>query len=183
MGESSVSRLSEAQRACLRLVMQGYEAKEIARQLNITPHAVVERLRAARRIVNAQSSREAARLLAAHEQDATYNRIGDNPLGIVPTPPLPPIMPSSNGSTGSAGAQPETQPEALRIQEEQAPYMFAPATPRMVFPLPFPTREHQRNDLTIVQTLVLVVGLTIALAVAGIASIALVDQLTHLRLS
>ena len=45
MAKSAVERLSAGQKDCLRLVLQGYEFKEIARLLGTSPGAINERLR------------------------------------------------------------------------------------------------------------------------------------------
>jgi DNA-binding NarL/FixJ family response regulator len=76
MAADPISKLSEAQKECLRLVHAGYEGKEIARLLELSPGAVVERLRAARRTLGVGSSREAARLLAGVDGANAYTRHG-----------------------------------------------------------------------------------------------------------
>lgn len=88
MNRQDVSALSEGQKACLRLVAAGLEAKEIARELDITLSAVNERLRAARELLGLSRSRDAARLLLESEGATDHKRIvakpfvvGDQPLG------------------------------------------------------------------------------------------------------
>lgn len=60
--------LTEGQKACLRLVVQHYTSKEIARTLGISPFTVDQRLDAARRKLNAASRKDAAKKFAALEQ-------------------------------------------------------------------------------------------------------------------
>lgn len=79
MDEVAFSRLNQRQRECLRLVYRNLEAKEIARELGLSPHTVVEHLRDARRVLGASRSMHAARMLAEYEQD---NRIGYEPVGV-----------------------------------------------------------------------------------------------------
>ena len=79
MDEMAFSRLNQRQRECLRLVYRNLEAKEIARELGLSPHTVVEHLRDARRVLGTSRSMHAARLLVEHEQD---NRLGYEPLGV-----------------------------------------------------------------------------------------------------
>ena len=92
MDDLAFSRLNQRQRECLRLVYRNLEAKEIARELGLSPHTVVEHLRDARRILGAQRSMQAARMLAEFEGD---NRIGYDPLGVTTAasfnngPPIP----------------------------------------------------------------------------------------------
>lgn len=73
---SDLSRLNERQKACLRLYYQGLEAKEIARELAISPNTVNQHLRDARRILGVARSVQAARLLAEAEG---HNRVGNDP--------------------------------------------------------------------------------------------------------
>lgn len=57
--------LSEGQKMCLRLVDDLHTSKEIARILGISPFTVDQRLDAARRKLNAESRREAAKIFAS----------------------------------------------------------------------------------------------------------------------
>jgi DNA-binding CsgD family transcriptional regulator len=79
MDDVAFSRLNQRQRECLRLVYRNLEAKEIARELGLSPHTVVEHLRDARRALGASRSMHAARMLIEYEQD---NRIGYDPVGV-----------------------------------------------------------------------------------------------------
>ncbi|MDB5675938.1 MAG: hypothetical protein JWM65_2920 [Sphingomonas bacterium] len=83
MDDVAFSRLNQRQRECLRLVYRNLEAKEIARELGLSPHTVVEHLRDARRALGASRSMHAARMLVEYEQD---NRIGYEPLGVTRQP-------------------------------------------------------------------------------------------------
>lgn len=60
-------RLSPAERQVLALLAKGHTTKSIAAAMNLSIHAVNERLREARRKTGAASSRELARRLAAQE--------------------------------------------------------------------------------------------------------------------
>jgi TonB family protein len=81
-----VDTLSDRELETLRLLGRGHEAKSIASALDVSVHTVNERLRAARRKLGASSSREAARLLLAHEARAEapnnfeYKKIGVDPM-------------------------------------------------------------------------------------------------------
>lgn len=57
------STLTEKEKQVLRLLVNGYDAKSMARHLGLSVHTVNERLREARRKMATSSSREAARLL------------------------------------------------------------------------------------------------------------------------
>lgn len=63
----SIERLTERQKACLRLVGQGYTSKEIGRLLAISPATVDNHVRAAVSSLRVDSRAEAARLLLAQE--------------------------------------------------------------------------------------------------------------------
>ncbi|KEO98729.1 hypothetical protein EH32_06380 [Erythrobacter litoralis] len=64
---NSTGRLTDREKDCLRLWLDHKTAKEIARELGISHHAVEKRLKSARTKLNVLSSREAARMLAEAE--------------------------------------------------------------------------------------------------------------------
>jgi DNA-binding CsgD family transcriptional regulator len=167
--------LSEKLKEVLRLTSRGYEAKEIAQELGISPHAVNERLRDARRKLGASTSKIAARQLAIVEGQPTYNRVVDKPIGV--EPPAPPMsFSSSSSNTGMA-----RRDGGFDLHEDQAPY-YADASQDWLqqMPLPFPTSGRPRNELTTLQTVGWVSGLALMLAFVGIAAIAIVNQLSQL---
>jgi DNA-binding CsgD family transcriptional regulator len=67
VGLQSVELLSDRQKEILRLVAKHYQAKEIARLLNISEHTVKTHTDEARRRLDVPTSRQAARLLAEYE--------------------------------------------------------------------------------------------------------------------
>lgn len=71
-----LARLTDAERAALRLLGQGHDTKSAAAALGISAHAVGERLREARRKLGVTSSREAARRLLAAESGLQEIRAG-----------------------------------------------------------------------------------------------------------
>jgi len=77
--------LTEKEKAALRLMGRGHDAKSMARHLGLSVHTVNERLREARRKMSVSSSREAARLLLDSERD-TPNSLGDKLLGEASAP-------------------------------------------------------------------------------------------------
>jgi DNA-binding CsgD family transcriptional regulator len=60
--------LTEGQKACLRLVDDHHTSKEIARILGISPFTVDQRLDAARRKLNAESRKEAAKIFSSFDE-------------------------------------------------------------------------------------------------------------------
>lgn len=75
--------LTEKEKQTLRLMLRGYDAKSLARHLDLSVHTVNERLRDARRKLQVSSSREAARLLLERE-GRTPELLGDMALGDAP---------------------------------------------------------------------------------------------------
>lgn len=73
--------LTARQKECLRYVLQGYQNKEIARQLGLSPETVKQHIAAAMKTLGASSRREAAHLLASAES-------GHPPLRVNPPPPV-----------------------------------------------------------------------------------------------
>jgi DNA-binding CsgD family transcriptional regulator len=65
--KDDLARLSEREKAVLRLLARGHDAKSAAQALGLSVHTVNERLRDARRMLGASSSREAARTLVEAE--------------------------------------------------------------------------------------------------------------------
>lgn len=65
MDEDALARVTEGQRACLRLVLHHMSSKEIARALGISRHTVDQRLKLAMRELGATSRVEAAKRFAA----------------------------------------------------------------------------------------------------------------------
>lgn len=72
---SELDKLNAGQRDCLRLVLAHLNSKEIARQLDISPHTVDQRLRTAMRILNAQSRFDAARKFAELDPQNPYQSL------------------------------------------------------------------------------------------------------------
>jgi len=176
MDEDRFDRLTDRQKECLRCVLQGLEVKEIARELGLSPSAVVERLRAARRALDVETSREAARLLAAHEHSDTNMRYGDMPPTLVDI--LYPLA-STVGSKDGTGAG-----EQVRLREVSAPFValdpYPTAVPRRL-PMPWRAKGTRCNDLTVSERLLASGSLTIAIAIgAAIILIAVVQLMTLL---
>lgn len=99
MAEESFS-ITAGQRAALLLVAQGYESKEIARQLGVGHHAIDKRIERAMRAMGTTDRKEAARMLLS-AADATYERTAYEPSDIaIPAPDA--IVPGSDGAGAMA---------------------------------------------------------------------------------
>lgn len=61
--------LTEKEKEALRLLLAGHDAKSSARELDVSVHTLNDRLRAARRKLGVTTSKEAARMLGAAEEE------------------------------------------------------------------------------------------------------------------
>ncbi|WP_420145350.1 LuxR C-terminal-related transcriptional regulator [Sphingobium sp.] len=82
--------LSEGEKQCLRLVAQGFNSKEIARQLQVSEHTVDQRVRTSLRKYGVPSRKEAARLFVSaaqlQPQSDTYQPLIYQPEPLAPDP-------------------------------------------------------------------------------------------------
>lgn len=91
--------LSEGEKQCLRLVAQGFNSKEIARQLHVSEHTVDQRVRTSLRKFGVPTRKEAARLfvsaLQPSAQTDTYQPLiyQPEPLASDPEPAPSPVQP------------------------------------------------------------------------------------------
>ena len=115
-----VGRLSPGQLDCLLLVDQHLSSKEIAAQLKISPHTVDQRIRGALQTLGVERRTQAARVVARHHEP--YQRlIHQSPHIEGPSPAV-----QSSG--------------AISIQIRHAD---------RAGPLPFATRSHPRNEMSV----------------------------------
>lgn len=144
--------LSPAERQVLALLAKGHTTKSVAAALNLSVHAVNERLREARRKTGAASSRELARRLAAQENwDKEIGVTGSDLPGAEPELPGA-VMTARRRSRNlvimsatvaaialaAIGMQIASTPTATRPTAASAP---TPATPRGTAKLdPYPAR-------------------------------------------
>ncbi|KQN37508.1 LuxR family transcriptional regulator [Sphingomonas sp. Leaf407] len=66
---AGIDTLTDKEKQTLRLIVRGHDVKSIAVTLDLSVHTINERLREARRKLAVSSSREAARLLLAAEEE------------------------------------------------------------------------------------------------------------------
>ncbi|NJS14598.1 MAG: DUF4019 domain-containing protein [Sphingopyxis sp.] len=92
---SGYQTLTEKEKLTLRLLVEGYDAKSMARHLGLSVHTINERLRDARRKMAVSSSREAARLLreieSDHPEKPVSKDLGDEPAGYPEEMPAAPV--------------------------------------------------------------------------------------------
>ena len=150
-----VSRLSPGQLDCLRLVDQHLSSKEIAAELNISPHTVDQRIRQALQILGVARRAQAARIVAQH--GGPYQRL------IHQSPHI-----EGCGSRGHPDAAVSKQiRHAGRAGEvggagfltEQRPASFWPS-----LQLPYATRSNPRNEMSVGQRLFWIAAIAIGAA-------------------
>ncbi len=128
-----VTKLSDAQCDCLRLVAEHRSSKEIARLLMISSHTVDQRLKRAASILAVESRFEAARMFASYEREngfaqPVYERL------VYQRPDLPLFNDSADIGVSANEQDPlDGSVEGTSLHEAQASYfsMFEPqAKPR-----------------------------------------------------
>jgi DNA-binding CsgD family transcriptional regulator len=164
-----VAKLSAGQLDCLRLVDQHLSSKEIAAELNISPHTVDQRVRGALHILGVERRSQAARLVSQHR--GPYQRLIHQPPHIEPDPSTAQPMGTVShqirhadraGGTGGAG-----------FITEQRSASFRPS-----LQMPFATRSNPRNEMSVGQRLLWIVLISTGAAfsagmyLAGLESLA-----------
>ena len=142
--DKRVARLSAGQLDCLRLVDQHLSSKEIAAELNISPHTVDQRIRGALQILGVERRSQAARLVA--RCSGPYQRLIHQSPHIEPEP----------GNRQPVGAVSHQIRHADRVggvgfsgfTTEQRPEQFRP-----FLQLPIATRSNPRNEMSVGQRL------------------------------
>ncbi|WP_019833043.1 helix-turn-helix domain-containing protein [Sphingomonas sp. PR090111-T3T-6A] len=166
MSDAAFDRLTEPQREALRLVARGFESKEIARILGISPYAVDTRVTRAVRILGATGRKEAARQLSAFEE-STYE-----PL--VYEPPYADIPPSPrHAEPDTTWVRQQETDRGNRMQEELALYIPPVRLSRKIKGWPFPTTGRPENDLSMAEIVIAVVIAAILCGVVGLGLISI----------
>jgi DNA-binding CsgD family transcriptional regulator len=143
-----VGRLSQGQLDALLLVDQHLSSKEIAVELGISPHTVDQRIRGALHVLGVERRAQAARMVA--QVQGPHQRLIHQPPHIVGG--------DSSGHPGSAvGIQIRHADRAggardLGFETEQRP-----GANWSSLPLPFATRSHPRNEMSVGLRLVWIV--------------------------
>jgi DNA-binding CsgD family transcriptional regulator len=119
--DDAVEKLTEAQREALRLVMAGYQSKEIARELGIGVDAVNKRLAAAKTVLGASTRFAAARQLTAFEAREGSHSLVSHSLAVEADAIAgPPFAPSTDEGWG------DEQPRRdHRVQETGGEYVVS----------------------------------------------------------
>ena len=135
-----VARLSAGQLDCLRLVDQHLSSKEIAAELKISPHTVDQRIRGALQILGVERRTQAARLVA--QVSGPYQRLIHQSPHI--EAPSAERHPEAAVSQQIRHADRAGEPRVAGFITEQS---TAPLWASL--PLPFATRSHPRNEMSV----------------------------------
>ena len=157
MGQSKISKLKEHEKAALRLLLRGFDAKSAAHHVGVTPNVINERLRSARQKLQVTSSKHAARVLAESE-NSNPNFLVHEEIGIV----RPPKTTAINPLPGTQA----TMTEDNSVREAQSVYGSSSSLPKPIFSVPFRKQGELENDLGKTQRLTAVGDLTVKLAAA-----------------
>lgn len=162
MNADQIAKLTDSQRAYLRLVLAHRSSKEIAQTFGISAHTVDKRIKEAMRILGVSSRIEAARILASSEPDHPGRGLGPQAPDLAETEEFQPsLVPGDKGSGSGSG----TTASAITLREDLADYGASYQEDRG-FPLPFPTQMRPNNNLSILQRTGWMIGLIIGLALA-----------------
>jgi DNA-binding CsgD family transcriptional regulator len=170
-----VERLSQGQLDCLRLVNEHLSSKEIAAELDISPHTVDQRIRGALHILGVERRSQAARIVAQHAgpYSGPYQRLihqsphieTDGSPGHPEAAVRPQIRHADRaGEAGGAG-----------FRTEQRAVAFGPS-----LPLPFATRSNPRNEMSVSQRLFWIVMIAIGAAFSAGMYLAGLESLSRL---
>ena len=164
-----VARLSTGQLDCLRLVNEHLSSKEIAAELNISPHTVDQRIRGALQILGVERRTQAARIVARH--CGPYQRLIHQPPYVEPGPST--VQPMGTVSNQIRHADRAGGAGAAGFITEQRPTSFRPS-----LQMPFATRSNPRNEMSVGQRLLWIVLISTGAAfsagmyLAGLESLA-----------
>jgi len=164
-----ISKLSAGQLEVLRLVDQHLSSKEIAVRLGISPHTVDQRIRTAIRILGVARRQDAARMVSQAEP---YQRLIHQAPHLDPAP----IGAEDDGAI-SYQIRHADRAEGIGVDggldtEQRA------SLPRSSLVLPWSTRSNPRNEMSIGQRLLWIVGIAIGASfsagmyLAGLESLA-----------
>ena len=147
----------------MRLVSPGFEIKLIARALNLSPDTVKVHLRHCRAKLAVSSSLAAARLLAEAEDRA-------DPAGVTPAKVIAGADASDDVSEATWGAVPQPAPDVVREAPASASNILDEG-PRDAM------AGGNRNGLSPLLRLTVIIALTVGLMLAIVAAPALYDSM------
>src|SRR5690242_5331067 len=164
-----VERLSTGQLDCLLLVDQHLSSKEIAGELNISPHTVDQRIRQALGILGVERRTQAARIVAQYR--GPYQRL------IHQSPYIPADLQSGHPEA-AVSHQIRHADRAGKVGEAGFLTEQRPASFRSSLQPPFATRSNPRNEMSVGQRLFWIAAIAMGAAfsagmyLAGLESLA-----------
>jgi DNA-binding CsgD family transcriptional regulator len=136
-----VARLTEGQLECLRLVDEHLSSKEIAVKLGISPHTVDQRIRQALQTLGVPRRAQAARIVAQHSEP--YQRLIHQAPYIETTPAAGEESGAVSNQIRHAGRAGEAWGNSGFHTEQKHELS------RSSLQLPFATRSHPRNEMSV----------------------------------
>jgi DNA-binding CsgD family transcriptional regulator len=164
-----VAKLTAGQLDCLRLVDQHLNSKEIAAELNISPHTVDQRVRQALATLGVERRAQAARIVAQYS--GPYQRL-------IHQSPYIPAEPQTDQPEAAVSHQIRHADRAGEIGEAGFLTEQRPASFRSSLQPPFATRSNPRNEMSVGQRLFWIAAIAIGAAfsagmyLAGLESLA-----------
>ena len=134
-----VAKLTRGQLDCLLLVDQHLSSKEISAELNISPHTVDQRIRVALQTLGVERRTQAARLVARHHEP--YQRLIHQSPHIERTPAAEQSVGAVSHQIRHADRAGEAGRPDLNTEQRAATWSS--------LPLPFATRSHPRNEMSV----------------------------------
>jgi DNA-binding CsgD family transcriptional regulator len=174
MSRSKVDRLTDGQRAVLRMVDRHMETKEIARELGIGPDGVNQRIKAAMRTLGVNKRRDAALILAEAEGAEAYQPLVYPPRTIADPAETATLAPSTENGR-------DREPASIgAMREDQAAFRALPQHRSGRFRLPLPVRGGTPGDLNALQRLGWIFGVMLLIAFAFGVFLAGMEALSRL---
>jgi DNA-binding CsgD family transcriptional regulator len=156
MQTSAAATLTDMQRQCLRRVLLHYSSKDIARELNVSPHTVDNHLKAAMQRLNATSRFDAARILAADEADIERRSLTSQRSALAKQPETT----ASTEGPGRGMSDPSSG-GSLYQGEPAVAFPVHPNEPRRQKLLPVPSQWGEDNTLSKSQRLFWILAITV----------------------
>jgi DNA-binding CsgD family transcriptional regulator len=164
-----VARLTAGQLDCLRLVDQHLSSKEIAAELNISPHTVDQRIRQSLQILGVERRAQATRIVARYTEP--YQRL-------IHQSPYIPADEQTGHPEAAVSYQIRHADRAGEVGEAGFLTEQRPASFRPLLQPPFATRSNPRNEMSVGQRLFWIAAIAIGAAfsagmyLAGLESLA-----------
>jgi DNA-binding CsgD family transcriptional regulator len=168
--EQRVQRLSAGQLNCLLLVDQHLSSKEIAAELGISPHTVDQRVRQALQILGVARRAQAARIVARHR--GPYQRLIHQSPHIAAGPTQAHPDPAIGIQIRHADRAGRGLDDGFITEQRPAPGPF--------LQLPFATRNHPRNEMSVGQRLFWIAAIAIGAAFSAGMYLAGLESLSRL---